>query len=44
MLVLDPNVKDLYFRHQWESDQYTAGMQQLEDVVSYSILDGPNLL
>ncbi|KAF8267382.1 hypothetical protein EI94DRAFT_1801722 [Lactarius quietus] len=31
-LVLDPNVKDLYFRHQWESDQYTAGMQQLEDV------------
>lgn len=37
MLVLDPNVKDLYFRSQWSSEQYAAGMRQLEDVVSVSI-------
>jgi hypothetical protein len=30
--VLDPNVKDLYCRHRWESHQYTAGLRRLEDV------------
>jgi hypothetical protein len=37
MLVLDPNVKDLYFQHQWSREQYSAGMKQLEDIVSDSI-------
>jgi hypothetical protein len=37
MLVLDPNVKDLYFRHHWSHEQYAAGMKQLEEVVSNSI-------
>jgi hypothetical protein len=36
-LVLDPNVKDLYFQSQWRSEQYAAGMKQLEEVVSHSI-------
>jgi hypothetical protein len=36
-LVLDPNVKDLYFRGRWNSEQYSAGMQLLEEVVSHSI-------
>jgi hypothetical protein len=34
-LVLDPNVKDLYFRGWWNSEQYAAGMNQLEEVVSH---------
>lgn len=34
ILVLDPNVKDLYFQGQWDGEQYTAGMKQLEKVVS----------
>jgi hypothetical protein len=34
ILVLDPNVKDLYFRGWWSTAQYAAGMKQLEDVVS----------
>src|ERR1700761_1378559 len=34
-LVLDPNVKDLYFRGRWNSKQYAAGMNQLEEVVSH---------
>jgi hypothetical protein len=34
ILVLDPNLKDLYFRSQWSTAQYAAGMKQLEDVVS----------
>jgi hypothetical protein len=31
--VLDPNVKDLYFRHRWDPDQYDTGMRWLEEVV-----------
>jgi hypothetical protein len=34
ILVLDPNVKDLYFQGRWSTAQYAAGMKQLEDVVS----------
>jgi hypothetical protein len=34
-LVLDPNVKDLYFRGRWNSEQYATGMNQLEEVVSH---------
>ena len=34
MPVLDPNVKDLYFKHRWNEEQYAAGMRQLEEVVS----------
>jgi len=33
--VLDPNVKDLYFRHHWESDQYESGMKRLGEVVRF---------
>jgi hypothetical protein len=33
-LVLDPNIKDLYFWGWWNHEQYTVGMSQLEDVVS----------
>jgi len=33
-IVLDPNVKHLYCKSQWEPEQYQAGMKQLEDVVS----------
>ena len=36
-LVLDPNVKDLYFRGEWDSEQYAAGMKQLEEVVGHSL-------
>jgi hypothetical protein len=36
-LVLDPNVKDVYFQHRWSHEQYATGMKQLEDVVSYFI-------
>ena len=35
LVVLDPNVKDLYCRHWWEPEQYTAGMTRLEEVVSW---------
>jgi hypothetical protein len=38
MLVLDPNIKDLYFRYQWDSERYDAGMKQLEEVVCDHIL------
>jgi hypothetical protein len=38
MLVLDPNIKDLYYRHEWDSEHYTAGMKQLEDVVGRTSL------
>ena len=31
--VLDPNVKDMYFKHRWDTVRYTAGIKQLEDVV-----------
>jgi hypothetical protein len=34
MLVLDPNVKDMYFQSQWSGEHYTAGMRQLENVIS----------
>ena len=34
LVVLDPNVKDLYCRHQWEPEQYAAGMAKLEEVVN----------
>ena len=37
-LVLDPNVKDLYCRHRWDSEQYEAGMKRLEEVVRRSLL------
>jgi hypothetical protein len=33
MLVLDPNIKDLYYWHKWDSEHYATGMKQLEDVV-----------
>ena len=32
--MLDPNVKDLYFQKEWDTEQYAAGMRQLEEVVS----------
>jgi hypothetical protein len=32
VLVLDPNVKDLYFRSRGSDDQYLAGMEQLGKV------------
>ena len=32
-LVLDPNVKDLYFRARWDSVRYNAGMKELGEVV-----------
>jgi hypothetical protein len=35
--VLDPNVKDMYFRYEWDNKRYTAGMKQLEVVVSTSV-------
>ena len=38
MLVLDPNLKDMYFQAKWSSERYAAGMRQLEDVVCCSIL------
>ena len=31
--VLDPNVKDMYFRHRWDTERFAAGMKQLEDAV-----------
>jgi hypothetical protein len=35
MLVLDRNVKDMYFQSQWSGEHYAAaGMKQLKDVVS----------
>jgi hypothetical protein len=37
MLVLNPNVKGVYFQHRWSHEQYAAGMKQLEDIVSNSI-------
>jgi len=36
--VLDPNVKDLYCRHCWETEQFDVGMGRLEEVVC-DILD-----
>ena len=33
--VLDPNVKDMYFWHWWDTEQYSAGMKQLEDAVHH---------
>jgi hypothetical protein len=36
--VLDPNFKDMYFWHEWDNKRYSAGMKQLEVVVSTSIL------
>jgi hypothetical protein len=38
MLVLDPNIKDLYYQHEWDSEHYAAGMKQLEDVVGRTSL------
>jgi hypothetical protein len=37
ILVLDPTVKDLYFRRRWSNERYAAGMGKLEEVVSDSI-------
>ena len=31
--VLDPNVKDMYFQHWWDTERYSASMKQLEDAV-----------
>ena len=33
--VLDPNVKDMYFRHWWDTEWYSASMKQLEDAVHH---------
>ena len=41
MLVLDPNIKDMYFRSQWSRKKYDTGMSQLEEVVSSSMLVYP---
>ena len=41
MLVLDPNIKDMYFRSQWSCKKYDAGMRQLEELVSSSMLVHP---
>lgn len=32
-LVLDPNVKDRYFRARWGDEQYKKGMEALQDTV-----------
>ena len=34
LLVLNPNIKDLYYHHRWEPDQYDAGIQWLKEVIS----------
>jgi hypothetical protein len=34
MLVLDPNVKDMYFQSQWSGEHYAASMKQLKDAIS----------
>jgi hypothetical protein len=39
-LVLDPNIKDLYFRGQWKKHRYDAGISRLEEVVSYTVHGG----
>ncbi|KAJ6619220.1 hypothetical protein B0H10DRAFT_1913110 [Mycena sp. CBHHK59/15] len=31
-LVLDPSIKDIYFRSRWADDQYQKGMKALEKV------------
>ena len=31
--VLDPDFKDMYFQHKWDSAQYDLGMKQLKAVV-----------
>ena len=36
-LVLDPNVKDLYFHSRWSAAQYEAGMKRLGEVVNLFI-------
>jgi hypothetical protein len=41
MPVLDPNVKDLYFRHRWNGEQFAAGMRQLKEVVSNLLSASP---
>ena len=35
--MLDPNIKDVYFRSRWEPEQFEAGMERLEEVVSPSL-------
>jgi hypothetical protein len=37
MLALNPNIKNLYFQHQWSHEKYLAGMKQLGQVISDSI-------
>ena len=44
MLVLDPNIKDMYFQSQWSCEKYDAGMSQLEEVVSSSMPVYPKYL
>jgi hypothetical protein len=34
MIVLDPNIKDLYFQHELGDEKYSTCMKQLEEVVS----------
>jgi hypothetical protein len=33
-LVLDPNVKDTYVRHLWDTKEFEAGMEELKKTVS----------
>ena len=37
LVVLNLNVKHLYCQSQWESEQYEAGMERLNEVVSPSL-------
>ena len=34
-------MKDLYFRHRWESDQYESGMKHLREVVRFQFCMPP---
>jgi len=42
VIVLDPNVKNFYFRRRRDSVWYAAGIRQLEEVVSTSLLSISN--
>jgi hypothetical protein len=37
-LVLNPNIKDVYFRTQWGSEEYKKGMAALEKEVSPTVV------
>ena len=38
MIVLDPNIKDMYFQHEWPHKKYNMCMKQLWKVVSQFIV------